>query len=121
VRNDAVPRRSTVALGRVPVRRLDKAESRQRWREIRALWNEFDPIRVVDPSAGPDDEYDAYLAPTLRMLEERATSELLENYLAQVVLQHMGLSDSPQFEDSRKRFVVRLRKWYEGAWPDTHV
>ena len=36
-------------------RRLDKAESRKRWAELRDLWNEFDPIGVMDFPDWPRD------------------------------------------------------------------
>lgn len=74
--------------------RLTKEQSRKRWREIRALWCEFDPIGVVNSLSGPDDEYDGYLGPSLRLLERGATVEEIASYLAKVTLDHMGLSDS---------------------------
>jgi hypothetical protein len=38
---------------------LEKEQSRQRMKEIRALWREFDPIGVyASPNDCPPDEYD---------------------------------------------------------------
>ena len=73
------------------MRTLDKLESRQRIREIRELWLWWDPIGV---SAMPEaaDEYDAYLAPTLRLLERNASSAELAAFLDSVAYGRMGLS-----------------------------
>jgi hypothetical protein len=103
------------------MQRLAKADSRERWRQVRDLWNEFDPIGVMSMSDWPRDEYEAYLGPTLRFLEARAPIEDLQKYLAEVTLEHMGLSETPQFEMARRQFAKRLREWYQASWPDTHV
>jgi hypothetical protein len=100
--------------------RLSKADSRERWRQIRALWGEFDPIGV-GASESTRDEYDAYLGPTLRLLERRAPLDELQQYLATITLEHMGLSDSPQFQMARRQFARRLRDWCEAQWPGSHV
>lgn len=101
--------------------RLTKDHSRKRWREIRVLWCEFDPIGVVNSLSGPDDEYDAYLGPSLRLLERDATVDEIASYLATVTLDHMGLSDSLEFAKARRRFAHKLREWYSTHWRDTTV
>lgn len=101
--------------------RLDKPQSRERWRQVRELWLEFDPIGVMGMSDWPRDEYDSYLGPTLRLLEHSASIDDLQNYLAQVTLEHMGMSDSPHFEMSRRNFAKRLKDWYEAQWRGSHV
>lgn len=101
--------------------RLSKLESRERWRQIRDLWNEFDPIGVMGMPDWPRDEYEAYLGPTLRLLESHATADELQRYLAEVTLDRMGLSESPQFAMSRRQFAKRLRDWYEANWPGSSV
>lgn len=101
--------------------RLTKEQSRKRWREIRALWCEFDPIGVVNSSSALDDEYDAYLGPSLRLLERGATVDEIASYLATVTVNHMGLGDSPEAKGARLRFAHRLREWYSAHWPDTTV
>lgn len=100
--------------------RLEKSESRERWRQARDLWLGFDPIGVMHLPDWPRDEYDAYLGPTLRLLEQRVSIDELQKYLAQVTLEHMGMSDSPQFEMERRSFAKRLKEWYESRWPGTH-
>jgi hypothetical protein len=100
---------------------LTKDQSRKRWGEIRALWCEFDPIGVVNSLSGPFDEYDAYLGPSLRLLERDATADEIAAYLATVTLNHMGLSDSLEFAMARRQFAHELREWYGIHWRDTTV
>ena len=88
---------------------------------MRELWLEFDPIGVMGMSDWPRDEYDGYLGPTLRLLEQNASMDALQRYVAQVTLEHMGLTDSPQREMHRRHFAKRLKDWYEANWPDSHV
>ena len=95
---------------------LDKTQSRQRIAEIRQLWNGWDPIGVVGGN-GPDDEYDGYLAPTLRLLERNATIEEIVAYLKWVTLEHMGLPQVASPED----FAQRLREWFKSKWEGTRV
>ncbi len=101
--------------------RLSKPESRERWRQIRDLWNQFDPIGVMGTPDWPRDEYDAYLGPTLRLLEQSASPDDLHDYLAWVTLEHMCLSDSPQRAMARRQFAKELRDWYDTKWPGTYV
>ena len=103
------------------MQRLDKSDSRERWRQVRDLWNEFDPIGVMGMEDWPRDEYESYLGQTLRLLEQNAPPEEIQKYLAFVTLEHMGLNETPQFEMSRRDFAKRLRDWYAEKWPDTHV
>jgi hypothetical protein len=99
--------------------RLSKEQSRERWRQMRDLWNEFDPIGVMDMADWPRDEYESYLGPTLRLLESRASVDELQGYFAQVTLEHMGLNETPQFEMARRNFAMRVRDWFEAKWPDS--
>lgn len=99
--------------------RLDKSDSRERWRQVRDLWNEFDPIGVMDMEDSPRDEHEAYLGPTLRLLEESASLEEIQRYLAFLTLEHMGLTETPQLEVTRRNFAKRLRDWYTEKWSGT--
>jgi hypothetical protein len=67
------------------------------------------------------DEYDAYLGPTLRLLEAGASIEKLASYLAEVELERMGLSDTPEAQKARLAFAARLQEWYATDWPATTV
>ena len=56
--------------------RLEKEESRSRWRQLRDLWNEFDPIGVyIDDTSFDLDEYSNYCGPCMRLLEQDASRE----------------------------------------------
>lgn len=103
------------------MQRLAKPDSRERWRQVRDLWNEFDPIGVMGMDDWPRDEYESYLGQTLRLLEQGASLEEIQKYLAFVTLEHMGLNETPEFELSRRNFAKRLRDWYVEKWPGTHV
>jgi hypothetical protein len=102
---------------------LEKAQSRQRTKEIRALWREFDPIGVyASPDSGcPPDEYDNYLAPCLRLLEQRASTEDLAKYLSYIVGEYMGLGEPELFHSQSVEFAGKLQQWYSSAWLGTHA
>jgi len=94
---------------------LDKEQSRQRIAEIRALWNAWDPIGVA--SDANDDEYNAYLAPTVRLLERDSPIEEIVNYLKWVTNEQMGLSQS----SGHIKFAEQLRDWFSTKWAGTRV
>lgn len=97
-------------------RRLSKQESRQRWGEVRDLWNQFDPIGVMDDPEWPRDEYEAYCGRTLRLLEQDADTEELVRHLEWAVCDRMGLTlDRAEAE----RFAGRLRSWFQSRWSGT--
>jgi hypothetical protein len=101
--------------------RLEKSKSRERWNQIRNLWNEFDPIGVLPAEGGPQDEYEMYLGQALRLLERQAELGELEQYLANVTLDRMGLSETPTSKVRRHHFAKRLQEWYTADWPGTFV
>lgn len=98
-------------------RRLDKAQSRQRWAELRELWNEFDPIGVMRYPDWPRDEYESYCGPTLRLLEQNAGDKELEDYI-QSAFDHMGIAAD---DNEIKDFIKKLRGWFQKYWPETRV
>ena len=99
------------------MKRLDKKASRQRWRELRDKWNEYDPIGVMDGPDGPRDEYEAYVGPTMRLLERGATVADIVRYLEQAS-GHMGLNfDRP----GALQHGAELVRWYQDKWRDTKV
>ena len=67
------------------------------------------------------DEYDSYLGPTLRLLENGASQQEIAEYLATVELGRMGLSETPKARLRRNNFAAELRSWYEGKWQGTSV
>jgi hypothetical protein len=100
------------------MRRLSKEESRQRYAEGRKLWNEFDPIGVAH---AVQDEYDNYIGPCLRIVEEGGGPERLEPYLRHIVFEYMGLSQTELGERAIEVFANNFNDWYRKNWPDTVV
>ena len=89
--------------------KMTKAQSRRRWAALRALWNEFDPIGVMGEASHPGDEYEAYVGPTMRRLEDGASVEEIADFLESVVSERMGLD--PDREEA-ERFARRLDAWF---------
>jgi len=103
--------------------RLNKEDSRQRIKEIRVLWREGDPIGVyLNPESDcPPDEFDSYLVPCLRLLEQQSPTEELATYLAWVVGEHMGLGDRATVYPDALQFAHKLRAWFSSSWVGTYV
>ena len=98
--------------------RLEKGQSRERWRQARKLWNDWDPIGVFSiDSSWPLDEYESYVGPTLRLLERGASQNELASYFSKIAGDHMGLSAFPDPHS----FAERAKCWYEQDWPDSFV
>lgn len=98
-------------------RRLDKAESRKRWSELRELWNAFDPIGVMDFSDSAQDEYEGYCGPSMRLLENNASVQELEEYIRSA-LDNMGIRrDRKLIRD----FAEKMNDWFQTNWPETRV
>ena len=100
---------------------LSKEQSRLRWREIRDLWNEWDPIGVFPAKGGPLNEYDSYLGPSLRLLEEDAPLEAIESYLEEIVGTHMGLDTHGINYVRSTKFAAKLSSWFSSRWSGSHV
>ena len=101
----------------------DNDQSRQKIKEIRALWREWDPIGVYsDPDSGcPPDEYDSYLGPCLRLLEQKSSEDELAKYLAYVAEERMGLCSPAEAYPAALQFAKRLSLWFSTSWPSTHA
>jgi hypothetical protein len=101
------------------MRRLEKQESRQRYRELRGLWNEWDPIGVAGDEN--DDEYESYVGPCLRLLEKKADTDEIVKYLNYIIGEYMGLGDKGIKYSKPVEFAQRMQAWYATKWPDTMV
>jgi len=79
------------------------------------MW--WDPIGISAIS-GAADEYDSYLAPTLRLLEREAPTEEIAQFLDRIAFERMGLSSVivPSSE-----FAGRLQLWFASRWRGTRV
>lgn len=95
---------------------LSKEQSRKRYGEIRDLWCRWDPIGVMDDPGWPRDEYDAYLGPTLRMLERGAGRGELADYLSHAVGEYMGLGERGVRYAQPMRFAEKLLMWFDTYW-----
>jgi hypothetical protein len=91
---------------------LTKAESRQRWRELRDLVNAWDPVGLIAAGA-PEDEYECIVGPVLRLLERDAAHAAIVDYLVGECSDHFGV---PIGEPGAREFVVRVAGWYQRQW-----
>lgn len=98
-------------------RRLDKAQSRQCWAELRDIWNEFDPIGVMSLPDWPRNEYESYCGPSMRLLEQNASDEEFEAYVRSA-LDYMGCSAG---DHNVKYFIRKMKVWFPNKWPETRV
>jgi hypothetical protein len=99
-------------------RKLSKEESRQRFRELRDLWNEYDPIGCMTVN-GPFDEYEEYVGSTMRLLERGASEVEIAAYIKGEVTGHMGMTWSEHHEQVTAPFAIRCRDWFEKKWHGT--
>ena len=87
-------------------RRLSKEESRKRFAEGRELWNEFDPIGVIkSDNSATDDEYENYVGPCLRIVEQGLMDGEVCEYVTNIVYEYMGMPKSPQLDRQIKEFA----------------
>ena len=92
--------------------RLSKEQSRTRWRELRELVNEWDPIGLISMGC-PEDEYECLLDLLMRQLEASHKPKLIAQDLFTHISNHFGLSP-----DKRKtlKFVEKASAWFSEKW-----
>jgi hypothetical protein len=95
--------------------RLEKQESRRRWREMTQMVNAWDPIGLIEMGA-PLDEYDCVVGDVMRALERKDSSEQLANFLRAHIAEHFGLPPSDP-----SPFAVQAVAWYASRWPESRV
>ncbi len=79
--------------------------------ELKTLWNQFDPIGVYGPhSKWHEDEYELYVAETLRLLEEGADYKKLYEYVALVTTEHMEVEIS---NFNLTIFIKKIKNYYK--------
>jgi len=83
----------------------------QHWRDVRTLWNRWDPIGVSHICN--EDEYDDYIRSTLQLLDQRETVEEIEKFLCFVAFELMGLELNELQNGTPKDFALSLKTWYE--------
>jgi len=106
-------RRSLVPLPILPDRihsrpmALTKAQSRQRWAELRNLVADWDPLGLLGMGA-PADEYDWLLTPLLKLLQESARAEQVASFLEGEFAGRLGLDVPPDFRARIRFFAERF-------------
>lgn len=86
------------------------------YRELKDLWNQFDPIGVYgEDSDWLDDEYESYIIPTFAFLEKKADFNTLYSYIHALVNTHMGVDWVK--DEYIVDFVQRIQKWHENLLP----
>ena len=87
----------------------------QRMREVRALWNQWDPINISRWNWQPaiEDEYDAYLANTLQLLEQGAPVTEIEAFLGLIAYDTMGLAEANLVNGTPREFAITLKTWFD--------
>jgi hypothetical protein len=95
----------------------NKYQSRANRAKVRqVLMEEWDPIGVCGVSEAQD-EYDDYIGRVYAMLmEERASSETIGEYLYRIATEHMGLSPRRELPDrcaQTAEILVGLRPEFE--------
>lgn len=82
---------------------VDKKALKQRYRRLaeicEALWNEFDPIGVLDDEIHPGefpilDEYSSYVPQTVRLVVEGADQSQFRSHIECICKDWMGLTGS---------------------------
>lgn len=99
-------------------RRLSKQESRERWAQLQALVNEWDPIGVMDDPDWPRDEYDCLVGSLMRHLESGSSPSDIADFLRRDIEEHFGL-DPKHIKFSQ--FSKRMSSWYAAGWSDTRA
>lgn len=92
---------------------LSKQESRMRWRELRQLVNQWDPIGLISMGA-PEDEYECVVGPVLRMLESSESPGAISSYLEAEFAEHFGMPGVTAFE-----FANQAIEWYRERWRES--
>jgi hypothetical protein len=79
----------------------------QPYLKVRAALQKWDPIGVSDIS---EDEYDSYIPPLIRLLDQGADEEYVINVLVRLAHDGMGLeADLPRTKEIAKELVTYWR------------
>ena len=97
---------------------IDKEQSQQRYMEIKELWCQWDPIGTMGLGERTTYEYENFLGPTLRLLQEGASNQCLAEYLSFIVGKQLKLGESGISCSKPLLFAEKLRSWYESRWSD---
>lgn len=96
---------------------LDKQQSRQRWAELGALFNEWDVLGVMGSPDSPQDEYDDLVGMVMRLLVQDADKKRIARHLHDMLKHHYGLSLIPDTND----IAATVRAWFVSKWAGSQV
>ncbi len=98
-----------------------KKRTKTQWRErlayIRALVREWDPMGVMKLENWPPDEYDCFLVPLRRRLEDGQSEDEVALFLDHETEDHFGLGKLPDTREFAHKFVA----FYRRAWLTTRA
>ncbi len=83
-----------------------------RWRELRDLLFEWDPLGVADVRAHAHDEYDCVIDPLTNLLRRDATQEEIVAFLNEMLSDHFGVNPtSGPLLDRTKALAANVAEW----------
>jgi hypothetical protein len=92
---------------------LSKNKKTDDWKVIAKLWHDYDPIGVfIDPDPDnpfPDDEYDNYAQPTLDLLNQKVSKQVLTEYITYITREYIGMYWIK--DEYINEFVEKLLVW----------
>ena len=97
--------------------RFNKQQSRQRWAELTALFNDWDVLGVMGSPDSPQDEYGDLVGATMRLLEQDADEWKIAQHLHHLLKHHYGL---PHIPDTKK-IAIKAKAWFTSNWTDSTV
>ena len=89
---------------------ITKEQSRARWRELRNLVNDWDPVHLISEGA-PEDEYECVVGPLIRLFEQSSPSGNIASFLECEFEEHFGV---PGVDATA--FAETASAWYRARW-----
>jgi hypothetical protein len=71
-------------------------------------WSDWDPIGLADLAGRPEDEYDSYLLTATGRLSNGASEERVTDYLVDIEIRRMGLSEQPGVRKRAAKVIRRI-------------
>jgi hypothetical protein len=105
---------SDVTHGPTVQRIRDHLAAAHKWRGLRRLLNEWDPIGVFPHLGGPDDEYDCLYGPLMDHLHAGAPAQQIAAYLRSELTDHFGIDPT---HANVEQFAERLSSWFASGAP----
>lgn len=97
------------------LRHLTRSELRRRYAELRALLDQWDPLRSTRRRGEPPSDHEWLVGPILRFLEAKEASAVIAQFLREE-LKHAELE---RLKISPEQIADRIYSWYTTHWPNT--